>query len=147
MAQATTLTFSKFRVKLGDGATPEIFSAPCGSNTRGLNQSKNLTEVDIPDCDNEDAPTWVGRDVRSMTWSVTFDGVLAAESVEEWNEYFASNASRNIQVEEVWAAPVGTIVYQGAGHLATYNKTGTRGERVTVAVEIQGDGPLTQVSP
>lgn len=142
MAQAVTLTFSKFRVLLGDGATPEIFDAPCGFNARALNQSKNLTEVDIPDCDNEDAPTWVGRDVRSMTWSVTGEGVLAADSVQDWEAFWASNTSKSVKIEMEFPAPTGLITKTGKAHLATYNVGANRGERATINVEMQGDGEL-----
>lgn len=146
MAQATTLTFSKFRVLLGDGAEPEVFSAPCGFNARALNQSKNLTEVDIPDCDDEDAATWVGRDVRSMTWSVTGEGVLAAESVEEWDEFFESTVSKTVRVEMEFPSPVGIITKTGKAHLATYNQGANRGERAAINVEMQGDGELVRVA-
>lgn len=145
MAQATTLKMSKFRVKLGDGESPEGFAAPCGFNARALNMSKNLTEIDIPDCDDEDAASWVGRDVRSQTWSITGEGVLAEESVETWEEFFASTTSRNVQVEMEFPGSVGTITKRGFAHLATLDRGITRGERATLNVEIQGDGELATV--
>jgi predicted secreted protein len=140
MATASAITFSKFRVLLGDGASPEVFSSPCGFNSRALNRSKNLTEVDLPDCDNEDAPAWVSREVRSLTWSVTGEGVLAEESVDVWEAFFDSNDSQNVRIEIEF--PNSTEILVGAAHLASYNITGTRGERVTVSVDLQGNGAL-----
>lgn len=142
MAQATAITFSKVRILLGDGASPETFGAPCGFNARALNRSKNTTEVDIPDCADEDAPAWVGRDVRSLTWGVTGEGVLAEESVQDWEDFFASSAPRNVRVELEFPGSVGTLTYNGAAHLTTYNVGANRGERATINVELQGDGAL-----
>jgi predicted secreted protein len=143
MAQATAIGFSKFRVLLGDGASNEVFTAPCGFNARALNRSKTTNEVDIPDCADEDAPAWVGREVRSLDWTVTGEGLLVAESVESWNDFFDSTLSRNVRVEIEFPSPVGTITYNGAAHLTTYEITGTRGEKVTANIELSGDGALT----
>lgn len=141
MAQPLTYKFSKFRVLLGNGATPEVFTAPCGFNARALNRSKNLTEIDIPDCPDEDAPSWVGRDVRSQTWSITGEGVLAQSAIDTWEAWMIATSSKNVRIELEGGS--GTKVYTGAGHLATFNLSGTRGERATVNIEIQGDGALT----
>lgn len=146
MTAATVISFSKFRVLLGDGGDPETFTAPCGFNSRALNRAKNVNEIDIPDCDDEDAPAWVGREVRSLSWSVTGEGVLSAQSVEAWEAFFESNASKNVQVEIEMPSPVGTIVKEGAAHLTTFNIAGNRGEKVTVNVELQGDGALVTAS-
>lgn len=146
MASATTIRFSKFRVLLSDAASPEVFAAPCGFTSRALNRSKNLGETAIPDCDDEDAPSWVGRDVISNTWGVTGEGVLAEESYSDWQDFFDSDVSRNLEIEI--ELPGGTLTYAGAAHLSTFNVAGTRGEgRVTVNVELAGDGALIQSSP
>ena len=143
MAQATVIGFSKFKVELGDGAAPEVFTAPCGFNARALNQSKNLSEIDIPDCDDEDAATWVGREVRSKTWNVSGEGVLPEESIEEWEAFWESSTSRSVKVTLEY--PTTQVVKTGKGHLETYNQTANRGEKVGKNIVIQGDGALTVV--
>ena len=143
MAQATVIGFSKFKVELGDGETPEGFTAPCGFNARALNQSKNLSEIDIPDCDDEDAATWVGREVRSKTWNVSGEGVLPEESIEEWEAFWESSTSRSVKVTLDY--PTTQVVKTGKGHLETYNQTVNRGEKLSKNIVIQGDGALTTV--
>lgn len=144
MAQASVISFSKFRVLLGDGASPEQFAAPCGFNTRALNRSKNLNEVTVPDCDDEDAPAWVARDIVSLTWGVTGDGVLAEESIEMWEDFFDSTSSRNVRIE-IELPTQAMLVKEGRAHLSTFNTAGNRGEKVTVSVELAGDGALVIV--
>lgn len=148
MAKATVISYSMFRIKLGDGNSPEVFSAPCGLNTRALNRLKNLSEIDIPDCTDEDAPAAVGREVRSTDWNISGEGVLAAESVSVWEDAFNTIESVNVLIEiEFPISPPGTIRYLGAAHLATYNITGNRGEKVTAQIELQADGELTPYTP
>ena len=41
-------------IKIGDGASPEVFSALCGVQTRKFNLSANEVDTTIPDCANPD---------------------------------------------------------------------------------------------
>lgn len=148
MAQATTLSFSKVRIKLGNGASPEVFTAPCGLNTRGLNRTKNANEIDIPDCDDEDAPAWVGREIRSLDWTISGEGVIAAESFQMWEDFFEGQDSKSVMIEfEFPDSPPGLIQYTGKAHLTSYNMTANRGEKGAVTVELSGDGAIVQIAP
>ena len=144
MAQATAISFAKLKVYLEDPADPGVYVAPCGFNQRSFTRNKNLSEVDIPDCDDEDAPAEVGREVRSLTWSITGQGVLTAESVAIWDKFYASATSWNVKIEQVFPAPTGTIVYTGAAHLESMEDGANRGEKCTRNVSLQSDGALTR---
>ena len=39
-------------IKIGDGATPEVFAPLCGLQTRSFNMSANSVDTTIPDCEN-----------------------------------------------------------------------------------------------
>lgn len=144
MTKASTLTFSKFRVKIGDGATPEVFAAPCGFTSRSFNRSKSLNETNVPDCDDEDAPSWTERDVVSNSWSVGGQGVMAAESVELWDAAYESTESVNVLVEIEYPSPVGTVTYAGRAHVENIEDNGEKGQRVLRNISLQGDGKLTR---
>lgn len=142
MAQATTYKYSALVVELGDGASPEQFDFPCGLNTRALNRSKTLNTIDIPDCDDEDAPAWEGKEVKSLTWSVTGEGVLAEEAFLIWENYFDGTNSKNVKITLTGVGANTSAEWNGKAHLQTYNITGNRGEKVTVSIDLQGDGAL-----
>lgn len=145
MAQATAISFAKFRILLGDGGSPEVFTAPCGFNSRSWDRTKNLNEVDVPDCADEDKPADVGREVRSLDWTVSGEGLLVEESVATWEAFFASNLSRNVQLELQFPGGVGTLRKRGKAHLGKFTITGNRGDKVTAAIELSADGALTAV--
>jgi len=54
MAKPKTIKSGMFRVLLGDGASPIVYSAPCGFTSKSMTITKELTDVNIPDCDDPD---------------------------------------------------------------------------------------------
>lgn len=144
MAKATTVPFSKFRVKLGNGADPEVFAAPCGFTSRAFNRSKSLSETNVPDCEDEDAATWTERGVLSKSWTVSGQGVMAAESVVVWDAAYESDESISVMVEIVYPAPVGTVTYIGKAHVENIEDNGEKGGKALRNVSMQSDGPLVR---
>ena len=140
MAQPTTARFGKFRVKLGNDNSPNEYVAPCGFTSKSLTLTKNLTEVNLPDCDDPDAVAWVGRDAASLSAAVNGEGVLAAESVEVWLNAMESVESVPVLIEIEF--PSKTIEWEGRMHIATFTPSADQGGRVTVTVEMQSDGEL-----
>lgn len=143
MAQPTTARFGKFRVLLGNDATPIVYTSPCGFTNKSLTLTKDLTEVNLPDCTDPDAVAWVGRDAASLSASISGEGVLAAESVETWLDAWENVESVPVKIEIEF--PAKTITWTGLMHVATFNPSADQGGRVTVSVELQSDGELTRV--
>ncbi|MBO9100000.1 MULTISPECIES: phage tail tube protein [unclassified Rhizobium] len=144
MAKPTTARFGKFRILLGNSASPVVYSAPCGFTSKSLTLSKDLTDVTLPDCDDPDAVAWVGRDASSLSASVTGEGVLAAESVETWLDAYEDVESVPVKIEIEF--PAKTITWTGAMHISSLNPSSEQGGRVTMSVEMQSDGELTRTT-
>jgi hypothetical protein len=142
MAVPETVRFGKFRVLLSDGASPETFTAPCGFTSKSFTRTKNLSEVNLPDCLDPDAPSWVGRDVQSMTASINGEGVLARESREVWEEAVESTESVNVKVEIEYSD--GTDTFTGRMHVAEFVLASEQGGRITANVSMQSDGALVR---
>lgn len=142
MAKPITLRFGKFFVRMSDGATPPVFSAPCGFTSKSFTRNKTLTESNVPDCDDPDAAAWVERDVQSMSATVSGEGILAKSAVPAWEAAMASTESKECEVELVY--PDGdSDLYEGLFHLESFEVTGSQGERVNVSVTMQSDGEIT----
>jgi len=95
------------------------------------------------DCDDEDAVAWKARTVESLEWSVTGEGVLPQQSVQLWEDFVNSPESRGVRIEMIY--PNDTIIYEGRAHMANYTVGANRGEKVTMNIDLQGDGALTEV--
>jgi len=144
VTQPTTARFGMMLVELGDDATPTVYAAPCGFTSKGVTISKNLQEVNIPDCDDPDAPTWVGRDVLSQSATITGDGVAAAESVPDWDDAAMSTDSVPMRVTIDFEG-VGQKVITGQFHVDSEAYAAAQGGRVTLAINAVSNGEVTAV--
>lgn len=135
MAKPTTKKYSQFLIQIGDGASPETFSAPCGLTSKGFNQTKSMQETAVPDCNDPDAPSYSEKGVDTISSEISGSGVLAMEAFDTWNEFFNSTESRNCRIEIV-----GKGYWQGAFHLTTFNITAQRGQKINVDITLQNDG-------
>lgn len=142
MAKPETARFGKFSIKLGAGTSPIVYTAPCGFNSKSLQLTKDLTDVNIPDCDDPDAVAWVGRDAASLSASVTGEGVAAAESADVWLEAFENVESVPVKIELVFVSK--TITWTGYMHIAQLTIGAESGGRVTLNVEMSSDGELVR---
>lgn len=144
MAKPTTTRGGKIRVMLGNDASPQVFSAPCGLSQRSITLSKGLNEVQIPDCDNPDEVTWTGRDASSLSIAISGEGVLASESIETWVEAWENVESVDVRVEVEF--PVTTYIWTGKMHVETLEIGANNGERATISVSMQSDGEMVRTS-
>jgi Phage tail tube protein len=142
MTQATTYPFSKFLVKIGDGASPEVFTDPCGLTTKGLTRTANLNDTNVPDCDDPDAPSWLGRDVVSYQAAIAGAGVVAQESFANWEEWWNAGETRNVKIELGTPAE---FAWTMPAKLQEFAITAERGNKVQMTVAIVSDGAVVPV--
>lgn len=144
MAKPKTYRGSVVALYFEDPDNEGTFIKPCGLTQHSKTFTKNMNEVDVPDCDDPDLPNWIEREVSSLDFSVTGSGVLAAEAVDTWWEIFN-------QTESVLArAYIGKIddiengrYWQGRMHISSLEITGNRGERAQVSISAASDGEMT----
>lgn len=99
MTKPTTLTYGHFLILLGDGASPETFSEPCGLTSKGFAQTASTQDTNVPDCDDPDAPAYVERAIESLSGEITGSGVLALESLPVWRAFYEGAISKNCQIK------------------------------------------------
>lgn len=144
MAKPTTASAAKLTIWLGDGNSPETFVSPCGLTTRGINFTASANDVNVPDCDDPDAPAWVERVVQSLSAGVTGSGILAYEALDEWEDFYFGGLAKNCRVIIDWGSG-GLRRYDGAFLCTTYNVTGELGNKIQVEIGLQSDGQIIPV--
>lgn len=142
MAPPITARFGKFKILLGNSATPVVYTAPCGFTSKSLSLNKSLSEVSLPDCDDPDKPIVIGRDVESISASVSGEGVLAAGSVVTWLDAYEKTDSVPVKVEVEFSG--GTVTWTGKMHIESLELGAEQGGRVTLNVSMQSDGELVR---
>lgn len=142
MAQGISASGRKMLIKLGDGAGPEVFTAPCAMTSRGLNRTKEVNSSTSPDCDDLDAIPWTEQEVLSRSWAVSGSGKIQKAFIATWDAFFDQDEAKNIQVDITFSDAT-VRRYSGAAHLTEFSIIGEDGDKVTYDVTITGDGALT----
>lgn len=139
MAQPTTASASKLSIWIGNSASPGIYVAPCGLNTRGINFSATVNDVTVPDCDDPDLPAWTQRTVQALSAGINGSGVLALESLPTWQSFYFGAVSLMCRVLIDHADG---YRFDGLFLLTTFNITGQIGNKIQVEVGMQSDGEV-----
>ena len=143
MARPTTIKGSKLVIQLGDGASPETFTAPCALTTKGINFSAATNDFNVPDCDDPDAATWTERVTSALSAGVPGSGTLAMESFDEWRTWFLSGLEKNIRVVVDTDEGLNAGYFSMSAILTTFNVGGNQGELATIEVDIASNGEVT----
>jgi hypothetical protein len=147
MAKPITSRSSQFLIKLGDGGSPEVFTAPCGLNSKGINFTKEMNDIAVPDCDDPEAPAWAERAVTVMSAEISGEGILSMGDLDTWIAFNESTASINVEVQLDVDAPNAALGGKWTGKflLPGFNVTAEQGSKVGVAVTMASDGAVTWV--
>lgn len=139
MAQPSVLAGTKLWIMVGDGATPEVFTQPCGLTTRGIAFTAQTNSTNIPDCDDPELPSWEAKDIVSIAAQVTGNGVLAKEAFDTWNNWFQLAEAKNCQIT-LDDPDLG--YWSGSFVLTNFRVTGQRGQKVLVDITMDNNGAV-----
>lgn len=144
MAQIKVTRWSQLVLKVGNGATPEVFTPLCTINAaRGINFNANTTEDSIPDCDDLQKLQWLIREKVSLSVDVTGAGKVHKKDVKTLVNWWQSPETQNCIVVLDDADPDNVIQFQGAYHLTTFSMAGDPGSpSVTGDVALQSSGEV-----
>lgn len=139
MTKPTTASGTKLLILVGDGASPEVFTEPCGLTTKSLDSQAETSDTIVPDCADPDAPAWKERAVTALSRDFSGSGVLAKESVKMWDDWYKSGLSKNCKVQ---VPGTGWLTWTGKYLLTNFKITGERGTKVQVEVSMSSDGEI-----
>lgn len=147
MAAPTTVRGSQLLIKIGDGGSPEAFAHPCTINAdRGISFDAEMGENNIPDCDDPEAPAWVGREKRTKSATINGAGILSAADQDIFFDWFDSENGKNVKVYTDIAGASGGRVYTGLFHCSKFEITGNRGEKALCNITLVSDGAVTKAN-
>lgn len=138
MATGTTSTFGNFKIEVGDGATPtEAFTFICGLTSRGINMASDVTTSEVPDCSNEDLPSWQEKDVKSLSATLSGSGMWTREAHETLFQWWFTGAKKNVKVSWMNAATGDVKTLTGPCVLTQLGETVAKGERLSAEISLE----------
>ena len=144
MAAVPRVTGSKLLVKIGDGASPEVFTADCLINTScGIQFQSDTNEFVMPDCDNPDDPAWKSVTKDGLSATISGAGMLYTASVADWFDWYKGDNGKNIQFALNVPLASGGGSWSGSFKLTQFEVTSDGNkEQSTCTVTLVSDGPV-----
>lgn len=148
MATIKALNGRKLLVKISSGGETPTFTHDCLINTdRGIAFAAETTRQVIPNCPDDETPSWSVVNKDGLSATITGAGMLHTASISAWSAWFATDAGKDVRVElaDVLAADGGGH-WAGSFKLTGWEVTGTRNEKATVSVTLESDGVVAWVA-
>jgi hypothetical protein len=134
-------------VLMGNGASPEVFTALCGITTKSIEDTVNTTDSFTRDCTDPEEISTRNIVATSRQWTLTGGGQmnrdqfqLLEDAVGVVQNYRFAIARKSTEV-----APVLNGYYAGAAMITRKRITGDDGTFVGIDVTIESDGPWAWV--
>jgi len=141
MAALTPLRGTQLYIKIGNGASPEVFAHPCLINAkRGIKFTTSTNKVVIPDCTNPDDPAWTQAIKDAISATIDGAGVLdnVLATIQFYDAWLRDPDPRNVKVY------LGTVGHwDGAFDLTNFEVTGDRKDNAEVSITLESNGALT----
>ena len=146
MATQSRIKFGEIYLLVGNiDSDPMQFTAPCGITTFGRDVTTNTNDIELRDCDDPDAPVWLGVDVVSKRMTLNLSGTLDQDAYRDlWRNWFMEESSRPIRVYEK-IGTTGWGYWEGDGVLTQYTDTANGGGSYTNTATVVFDGKPTWV--
>lgn len=141
MATLPNISGRKLIIRLGNGASPEVFEFWCTFNgDRAISfEAATTDEMDI-DCDDPTAVGWMVSNVDSLSGTVSGAGRLKLENVADAFEWLNSGEAKNAQVELDQA---GGGQFEGQLLLTAFTINGGETGSATADMTMRFTGPVT----
>lgn len=127
-------------VKIGDGASPEVFTHSCLINTsRGLQMQSNGQDVNVPDCSDPTSPAWRDHLKTGLSATISGSGRLDTAAIALFDAWWRADTAKNVQV---WVNTHG--YWLGAFKCTNFQIEGDpqSGEYITAQVTLESHGAL-----
>jgi hypothetical protein len=132
-------------VKIGDAASPEVFTPDCLINTsRGIQFQSDTNEFVMPDCDNPDDPAWKSVTKDGLSATISGAGMLYTASLSEWYTWFNGDDGKSILFSVNVLLAAGGGYWEGSFKLTQFEVTSDGNkEQSTCNVTLVSDGAVT----
>jgi len=133
----------KLLIMVGDGGSPEVFTAFCTINAaRSVVGEAATNDFNIPDCEDPDALGWLVREKVSLQYTAQGAGILNTPDVQAFSDWLIDPDPRNCQIIVDVPAADGGVIFAGMFHLTHFEITGDRGNKMEATLNLISDGEI-----
>lgn len=144
MATITPLLGEQLLIQLGNGASPEVFSAPALINTtRGITFSTSTESEELIDLADQSAAAITARYAKAVDWKIDGAGMVSKADLKEYLLWSRTPKARNVKVTD--AATGASWTMTGSALLTQLQVSGERRKASTVQISLESAGDWTVV--
>ena len=145
MAEVQHARGVKLLLKVGDGASPEVFAQMCSINAdRGITFTSGTNDQPVIDCADPDALAWIAREKTDLSMSFSGGGLLNTPDLEKFAAWHESPDPKNVLVIVDVPSTDGGIIWTAKLHMTEFSLTGNRGEKMGFSGSWVSDGIVTR---
>jgi predicted secreted protein len=138
MAYITPVLGEQLLIQIGNGASPEVFTAPNLINTtRGISFSTSTESDELIDLANQSAPAQTIRRVKSTDVKIDGAGMIHKADVYEWIDWANGGNIKNVKVTD------GSWVGTGPFVLTSFQISGERRKSSECQITLEQAGAIT----
>lgn len=142
MATITPLLGEQLLIQIGNGASPEVFSAPALINTtRGITFSTSTESEELIDLADQSAAAITARYAKATDWKIDGAGMVSKGDLKEYLTWAATPKAKSVKVTD--AATGATWTLTGSAHLTQLQISGERRKAATVQISLESAGAWT----
>ena len=136
MAFGTGSTFAALKILIGDGESTEVFAPLCGVTQKNISYSSDTVETKMPDCTNEDLPSFKEYGVEAIGIAISCSGKWTVQAHGTIIDWWKGAAPKNIKVQYVDAASGDIEFVNGPAILANLTHDVAKGNKIDGSFEL-----------
>lgn len=135
----------KLLLKVGNGASPEVFSTFCSINAeRGIQFQGEENTFALPDCADPEAIAWVVSEISSLRVLINGAGTLNTPDLQDFFDWWKDGETKNVQMVMDVPSADGGVIFEGGFKLPNFEVTGGgKGTKTNVSLSLASDGEVT----
>lgn len=142
MAAPVTARYDQMTLEV-ETTTPGTYARLCGLRDMTVSRALAVDEDEIPDCDDETLPFGVDVNPRSLTVTISAEGVWAQSNHDLMLKWVSLAQTKNVRIRHA-AALVGDVEFEsGPALLTKLDHEKTKGKVVSASIEIRIKGNPT----
>nr|WP_148276563.1 hypothetical protein [Sphingobium sp. SYK-6] len=134
-------------VKMGDGATPEVFTILCGLDQVNISRTANTTDRARRDCAAPGTPAYRRSRTNSKQMDITANGAINIPDIARYNEALGKVKNYEIHLGKYDNTPEGEIIHLIEGAFNLTSATSGVGDESNADVALASDGIWTEGAP
>lgn len=134
-------------VKIGDGASPEVFTILCGMDTVQINRTANTQDRFRRDCTAPGSVPYRRSRTTGKQMDITASGAINIPDIATYNDALGVTSNYLIELGQYDGTDEGTIIHEIRGPFNLTSANSSVGDEGTAQTTLASDGIWTEGEP